>query len=81
MITAMNQLIEMLDTHISKHKDYANRFDTGAMVAKNFAMALLEKEQSQLEDAFDMGAVRDTTGKEYFKQTYKSKKDGKSRVA
>lgn len=77
MVTAMNQLIEMLDAHISKHKDYANKFDTGAMVAKNFAMALLEKEKSQLEDAFDMGAVRDTTGKEYFRQTYKSKNNEK----
>lgn len=70
MITAMNQLIEMLDVHISKHKDYANKFDTGAMVAKNFAIALLNKERKQLEDAFDMGAVRDTTGEKYFKSTY-----------
>lgn len=70
MTTAMNQLIDMIDDHISRHKDYANKFDTGAMVAKNFAIALLGKEQKQLEDAFDIGAVRDTTGEKYFKSTY-----------
>ena len=71
----MNQLIEMLDAHISIHKDHANKFDTGAMVAKNFATALLHKERSQIEDAFDIGAVRDSTGKKYFEGTYGSAED------
>ena len=68
--TAMQQLIDMLDTHISKHKEHANKFDTGAMVAKNFATALLHKERNQTEHAFDIVAVRDSTGKKYFEGTY-----------
>jgi len=40
------------------------------MVPKNFATALLHKERNQIEDAFDIGAVRDSTGKKYFEGTY-----------
>ena len=69
--TAIMELIDMLDMHISKHKQYANRFDTGAMVAKNYALALLEKEQSQLEDAYDFGVgFGDRSGVEYYKEKY-----------
>jgi hypothetical protein len=69
--TAIMELIDMLDMHISKHKQYANRFDTGAMVAKNYALALLEKEQSQLEDAYDFGVgFGEKSGVEYYKDNY-----------
>lgn len=69
--TAIMELIDMLDMHISKHKQYANRFDTGAMVAKNYALGLLEKEQSQLEDAYDFGVgFGDRSGVEYYKEKY-----------
>jgi hypothetical protein len=69
--TAIMELIDMLDMHISKHKQYANRFDTGAMVAKNYALGLLEKEQSQLEDAYDFGVgFGDKSGVEYYKEKY-----------
>lgn len=70
--TTMMELIDMLDWHISKHKDHANKFDTGAMVAKNFAMSLLDKEQRVIEDSFDMGGIMDTTGENYYKKTFKS---------
>lgn len=71
--TAMQLLIDMLDEHISKHKDYANRFDTGAMVAKNFAMGLLDKEQRIIEDAFDCGYIESQiTGSTYYKNKFKS---------
>lgn len=69
--TAIMELIDMLDMHISKHKQYANRFDTGAMVAKNYALGLLLKEQSQLEDAYDFGVgFGDKSGVEYYKEKY-----------
>jgi hypothetical protein len=69
--TAIMELIDMLDMHISKHKQYANRFDTGAMVAKNYALGLLDKEQSQLEDAYDFGVgFGDKSGVEYYKEKY-----------
>jgi len=77
----MQQLIDMLDQHISKHKDYANKFDTGAMVARNFAMALLEKEENQMIDIYcqgclDMHSNEDIfpreTGRVHFKNRYKS---------
>ena len=69
--TAMMELIDMLDQHISKHKDYANKFDTGAMVAKNFAIGLLLKEQSQLEDAYDFGVgFGEKSGVQYYKDKY-----------
>lgn len=71
--TSMQLLIDMLDEHISKHKDYANRFDTGAMVAKNFAMSLLDKEQRIIEDAFDSGYIESQiTGSTYYKNKFKS---------
>ena len=71
--TAMQLLIDMLDEHISKHKDYANRFDTGAMVAKNFALSLLDKEQRIIEDAFDCGYIESQiTGSTYYKNKFKS---------
>lgn len=50
--TAMMKLIDMLDMHIDRHKDKAGRFDTGAMIAKNYALALLEKEKDQLKNAY-----------------------------
>lgn len=71
--TAMMLLIDMLDGHISKHKDYANKFDTGAMVAKNFALSLLDKEQRVIEDAFDSGYIESQiTGSTYYKNKFKS---------
>jgi hypothetical protein len=76
--TAMMLLIDMLDQHISKHKDYANKFDTGAMVAKNFAMSLLEKEKEQIIEAYETAMETDIyneplkIGKDYYEQTFKS---------
>jgi len=76
--TAMMILIDMLDQHINKHKDYANKFDTGAMVAKNFALALLEKEQRQLEDAWINSLTKGdyNSAKEYYNETYKQQING-----
>ena len=74
----MMLLIDMLDQHISKHKDYANKFDTGAMVAKNFAMSLLDKEQDQIIEAYETAMETDIyneplkIGKDYYEQTFKS---------
>jgi len=39
----------MIEDHISKHKNHANKFDTGAMIAKNFAYQLLEYEKKYME--------------------------------
>lgn len=61
-------LIDMLDNHISRHKDHANKFDTGAMVAKNFAIALLDKEQDQLKNAWT-NCDYDSAEK-YYNETY-----------
>ena len=70
--TAMMLLIDMLDGHISKHKDHANKFDTGAMVAKNFAMSLLDKEKRNIEDAFDDGTIDGVMiGSSYYIRKYK----------
>ena len=67
----MMKLIDMLDNHIDLHKEKAGRFDTGAMVARNYALALLEKEQSQLEDAYDFGVgFGDKSGVEFYKDKY-----------
>jgi hypothetical protein len=69
--TAMMKLIDMLDLHIGLHKENTGRFDTGAMVARNYAINLLEKEQSQLEDAYDFGAgFGEKSGVEYYKDKY-----------
>jgi hypothetical protein len=75
--TAMMELIDMLDQHISKHKDYANKFDTGAMVAKNFAISLLDKEQNQIVNAHDLGytdckSYNIRSGEEYYNENFKS---------
>jgi hypothetical protein len=74
--TAMMLLIDMLDQHISKHKDYANKFDTGAMVAKNFAMSLLDKEKEQMEKTWVAGLYCETGDRQafidYYNETYKS---------
>jgi hypothetical protein len=74
--TAMMELIDMLDQHISKHKDYANKFDTGAMVAKNFAMSLLDKEKEQMEKTWVAGLYCETGDRQafidYYNETYKS---------
>ena len=72
----MMLLIDMLDQHISKHKDYANKFDTGAMVAKNFAMSLLDKEKEQMEKTWVAGLYCETGDRQafidYYNETYKS---------
>ena len=72
----MMELIDMLDQHISKHKDYANKFDTGAMVAKNFAMSLLDKEKEQMEKTWVAGLYCETGDRQafidYYNETYKS---------
>ena len=76
--TAMMLLIDMLDQHISKHKDYANKFDTGAMVAKNFAMSLLEKEKEQIINSYWDGFIKPysqemiTEAEQYYNETFKS---------
>jgi hypothetical protein len=74
--TAMMLLIDMLDQHISKHKDYANKFDTGAMVAKNYAMSLLDKEKEQMEKTWVAGLYCETGDRQafidYYNETYKS---------
>jgi hypothetical protein len=74
--TAMMELIDMLDQHISKHKDYANKFDTGAMVAKNFAMSLLDKEKEQMEKTWVAGLYCETGDRQafidYYNENYKS---------
>jgi hypothetical protein len=73
----MKQLIDMLDQHISKHKDYANRFDTGAMVARNFAIALLDKEKEQICEAWELNPIEHMcwgihTGEQYYREKFKS---------
>lgn len=70
--TAMMELIDLLDVHIGKHKEKAGKFDTGAMVARNHAIRLLDKEQRQLEDSFDFGIIDSTirTGSRYYQKTY-----------
>lgn len=77
----MMLLIDMLDQHISKHKDYANKFDTGAMVAKNFAISLLEKEKEQIIESYCQGCfdiIEDEyifpreTAEDYYNETFKS---------
>lgn len=69
--TAMMKLIDMLDNHIDLHKEKAGRFDTGAMVARNYAIALLEKERAQLEDAYDLGVgFGDRSGREYYEDKF-----------
>jgi hypothetical protein len=76
--TAMMLLIDMLDQHISKHKDYANKFDTGAMVAKNFAMSLLDKEKEQIINSYWDGFIKPysqemiTEAEQYYNETFKS---------
>lgn len=47
--TPIETLISMIDEHISKHKDYSNKFDTGAMISKNFAKQLLGYEKKYME--------------------------------
>jgi len=47
--TPIETLIVMIEDHISKHKNHANKFDTGAMIAKNFAYQLLEYEKKYME--------------------------------
>jgi hypothetical protein len=50
--TAMMKLIDMLDLHIELHKENAGRFDTGAMIAKNYALALLKDEKENITNAY-----------------------------
>lgn len=74
----MMELIDMLDQHISKHKEYANKFDTGAMVAKNFAMSLLDKEKEQIINSYWDGFIKPysqemiTEAEQYYNETFKS---------
>lgn len=73
--TAMMILIDMLDLHIDKHRDKAGKFDVGAMIAKNYALALLEKEKDQLKnsycDGYDDGASDSCDYNfEHYEQTY-----------
>lgn len=67
----MMRLIDMLDVHIDKHRKHTDRFDTGAMVARNFAVALLPKEEEQIKDAWRNGGIeKDGTPDMYYQNQY-----------
>jgi hypothetical protein len=70
--TAMMVLIGMLDEHIELHREKAGKLDIGAMIAKNYALRLLEDEKTQLENAFDAGLI----GEEFSSYEYYLKKFG-----
>jgi hypothetical protein len=46
--TPMMKMIDKLNLHIENHKRYTGRFDTGAMIARNYALSLLEEESSMI---------------------------------
>lgn len=77
--TAMMRLIGMLDEHIELHREKAGKLDIGAMIAKNYALRLLEDERAQLEGAFDAGLIgEEFSSYEYYLKKYSYDNKGRS---
>jgi hypothetical protein len=77
--TAMMRLISMLDEHIELHREKAGKLDIGAMIAKNYALRLLDEEKTQLENAFDAGLIGDEfSSYEYYLKKFGNDNKGRS---
>lgn len=48
----MELLIEQIEMHIEKHKQFNCKIDTGALIAKNYATSLLEAEKKFYESIY-----------------------------
>lgn len=77
--TAMQMLIEELDVCISnlgKKNDLLTRFQKGRLVdAKVIAQRLLQKEQEQIEKAFEEGEKEGSIDVQNFNSNYDNSKD------
>ena len=55
VFTPLELFIEQIEMHIEKHKQFNCKFDTGAMIAKNYATSLLDAEKQFYESIYQKG--------------------------